>query len=149
MLSLNLLSVKKIYWKMEKILVPRLTEMTDSFCPIFFPFDLKGDILKSRLSSVRKEPGALNKGAFREDGFSAPSVEQQGAGEEWGCGVGWGQAGDVVAPTKPWHTALCLVPRAMGRKGQNDRRAERGATGKAVSALPQKTERMWPKLWEV
>lgn len=67
---------------MEKILVPRLTEMTDSFCPIFFPFDLKGDILKSRLSSVRKEPGALNKGAFGEDGFSAPSVEQQGAGEE-------------------------------------------------------------------
>lgn len=67
---------------MEKILEPRLTEMTDrSFCPIFFAFDLKGDI-EGTVVIREEEPGALNKGTFQEDGFSAPSVEQQGAGEE-------------------------------------------------------------------
>lgn len=135
---------------MEKILGPRSTEMTDrSFCPIFFPFLLKGDILKARLSSARKEPGSLNRGAFREDGFRVPSGEQHGAGEYLRLRGRVGSGRRRHGSSQTLAHGPVLGAQSHGRKGQNDRRAKWGRTGKAVSALPQRTKRMWPKLGEV
>lgn len=135
---------------MEKILGPRSTEMTDrSFCPIFFPFLLKGDILKARLSSARKEPGSLNRGAFREDGFRVPSGEQHGAGEYLRLRGRVGSGRRRHGSSQTLAHGPVLGAQSHGRKGQNDRRAKWGRMGKAVSALPQRTKRMWPKLGEV
>ena len=134
---------------MEKILVLRSTEMTDrSFCPIFFPFLLKGDILKAWLSSARKEPGSLNGGAFREGGFRAPSGEQQGAGEALRLRGRVGSGRRCQGTSQTLAQGPVLGAQSHGRKGQ-DRRARRGRTGKAVSALPRRTKGMWPKLGEV
>ena len=127
---------------MDKILVLRSTEMTDrSFCPIFFPFLLKGDILKARLSSARKEPGSLNRGAFREDGFHAPSGEQQGAGEALRLRgrVGSGRRRQGTSQTLA-HGPV-LGAQSHGRKGQRTGGQDEGGRERlSVLCLREKKE---------
>lgn len=97
----------------------RSTEMTDrSFCPIFFPFLLKGDILKAWLSSARKEPGSLNRGAFREGGFRAPSGEQQGAGEALRLRGRVGSGRRCQGTSQTLAHGPVLGAQSRGRKGQ-------------------------------
>lgn len=132
---------------MEKILEPRLTEMTDrSFCPIFLRLTWKETYWRH---SCHPRGGArcLIKGTFQEDGFSALRWAARSWGRAEAVWVGWGQAGDVVAPTKPWWP--CLVPRTMGRKGPNDRRAKRGRQERLSVLCLRKQKECDEHSWEV